>query len=52
MLVFRAPDLQARLERLRARGLEPGELGRGAAAAVPRLLSPDGTPLVLIASQD
>jgi hypothetical protein len=52
MLVFRAPDLKARLERLRARGLEPGELGGGTAAGVARLLSPDGTPLVLIASQE
>jgi catechol 2,3-dioxygenase-like lactoylglutathione lyase family enzyme len=50
MLVFRDPDMPARLERLRAAGFELGTLGRGAGAPA-RLLGPDATPLVLMTSQ-
>jgi len=51
MLVFRGPQLAARLARLRERGFEVRELRGSPANTAAILESPDGTPLLLQAEQ-
>jgi len=52
MIVFHAPDMSARLERLRALGLALSPAPVSAAAGHARLTAPEGTRLLLLQAED
>jgi catechol 2,3-dioxygenase-like lactoylglutathione lyase family enzyme len=52
LLVFREPDMAARIERLRAQGFDPRAALPGSQDAAAFLESPDGTTLLLLAGEE
>jgi len=52
MIVFHAPDMKARLERLRARGVPLAPAPGAAVAGNARLTAPEGTRLLLLQAED